>query len=221
MTRFDTEYERWMRVQLETEKGSRRKEKLEAGLGHGSIEFLKRVWLPAFGNLDHLYAEWEVRDLNGKYRYIDLAYRPGSGSGFAKGAIEIQGYGPHARDLDVRRFKDLCWRHSLLALEEWTLLHIAYPSIHEETERCRQLVLAFAGKCTVLAPDPSERLSWIEAETLRFARRSLIPFAAGQLADHLRVSPQHARRVLHTLVERGSLAIASGRLRYRTYKLPD
>ena len=34
-----------------------------------------------------------------------------------KGGIEIQGYGPHARDLDVRRFKDLCWRHCLLALD--------------------------------------------------------------------------------------------------------
>lgn len=46
---------------------------------------------------DHLYPEWEVRDFNNDYRYVDLAYRPGG----VKGGIEIQGYGPHARDLDV------------------------------------------------------------------------------------------------------------------------
>lgn len=215
MIKFETEYESWLSRQTANEKNPRRREKLEKGLGHGSVEFLRSVWLPAFKNFDHLHAEWEVRDLNGGYRYIDLAYRPGG----AKGAIEIQGYGPHARDLDVRRFKDLCWRHSLLALEDWMLLHIAYPSIKEEPGRCRQLVLAFAGKFAASASDRS--LSSAEAEALRFARVTLIPFTAGQLAEHLRMSSQHTRRILRGLVENGRLIVASGKQRYRTYRLPD
>jgi hypothetical protein len=44
-----------------------------------------------------------VRDFNQGYRYIDSAYMPGD----VKGEIEIQGYGSHARGLDVKRFKDL------------------------------------------------------------------------------------------------------------------
>ncbi|MNR53510.1 hypothetical protein D3C85_1735390 [compost metagenome] len=44
-----------------------------------------------------------MRDFNNGYRYLDLAYMPGG----VIGGIEIQGYGPHARDLDVRRFKDI------------------------------------------------------------------------------------------------------------------
>ncbi|GGO04924.1 hypothetical protein [Saccharibacillus kuerlensis] len=215
MMEFEKEYESWISGQLEAEQNPRRRERLEQGLGHGSIEFLRSVWFPVFKNFDHLYAEWEVRDLNGGYRYIDLAYRPGG----EKGAIEIQGYGPHARDLDVRRFKDLCWRHSLLALEDWTLLHIAYPSIKEELGRCRQLVLAFAGKFSASSFDSS--LSWLEAETLRFARGTPAPFTAGHLAEHLRISSQHTRRILRTLVEDRRLVVASGEKRYRTYRLPE
>lgn len=215
MTVFGTEYRNWIDRQIAAEQNPRRRERLEAGLGHGSAEFLRLIWLPVFKNFEDLYAEFEVRDLNGGYRYIDLAYRPGG----AKGAIEIQGYGPHARDLDVRRFKDLCWRHSLLALDDWTLLPIAYPSIVEESERCRQLVLAFAGKFAAAASEPS--LSWLEAEMLRFARVTLGPFTAVHLAEHLRISSQHARRLLHAAVQNGRLVVASGEKRYRTYRLPD
>lgn len=110
---FDQKYEEWISLNLKEEENPRRRELLEKGLGHGTVEFLRSVWYPAVGNFNYLYPEWEVRDFNNGYRYLDLAYMPGG----AKGGIEIQGYGPHARDLDVRRFKDLCMRHSMLALD--------------------------------------------------------------------------------------------------------
>lgn len=211
---FDRAYEQWLTQQIENEHGVRRKELLEQGLGHGSIEFLRQIWFPAVGNLDGLHAEWEVRDYHGGYRYIDLAYRPGG----AKGAIEIQGYGSHARDLDTRRFKDLCWRHSLLALDGWTLLPVAYLSIREEPERCRQLALAFVGR--FLSFDPAgEGLSWLEEETLRYARRVFVPFGAGELAAHLRVTDRHARLILRALAEKKRIDVANDKQRYRTYRL--
>jgi hypothetical protein len=128
MSRFEQHYEEWMIANLNQERNPRRRELLQKGLEHGTIEFLRSVWFPAVGNFHHLLPEWEVRDFGNGYRYVDLAYMPGE----AKGGIEIQGYGPHARDLDVRRFKDLCRRHCLLSLDRWTLLPIAYPSIVEE-----------------------------------------------------------------------------------------
>ncbi|CAM4115897.1 transcriptional regulator [Saccharibacillus endophyticus] len=211
---FEQTYGQWLARQIDEESGMRRRELLERGLGHGTIEFLRQVWFPAVGNFDDLYAEWEVRDYHGGYRYIDLAYRPGG----AKGAIEIQGYGSHARDLDTRRFKDLCWRHSLLGLDGWTLLHVAYLSIREEPERCRQLVLAFVGR--FLSFDAvSGGLNWLEEETLRYARRRLTPFSAGELAEHLRVTDRHARLILQTLVESKRMEIANDKQRYRTYRL--
>ncbi len=128
---FEQALEDWLQENIAEEKNHRRREILKKGLGHGTVEFLRRVWYPAVGNFDHLYPEWEVRDFNNGYRYLDLAYMPGG----AKGGIEIQGYGPHARDLDTRRFRDLCWRHSLLALDGWTFLPIAYLSAKEEPKK--------------------------------------------------------------------------------------
>lgn len=215
--KFDQAFNAWMAHQMEEEKNPRRLELLKKGLGHGTMEFLRLVWYPAVGQFEFLYAEWEVRDFNNGYRYLDLAYLPGSGS--VKGAIEIQGYGPHARDLDVRRFKDLCWRHSLLALDGWTLLPIAYLSIVEEPKQCQQLVLSFIGK--FITTDLMADLNWLEAETVRFGRRLHRPFPPNELAVHLRVSDRHARNILHGLIEKNLFAVTNGKARYRSYQLVD
>lgn len=214
ISKFDQAYEEWMGTTIAQEQNHRRRELLEKGLGHGTREFLRSVWFPVVRNFNHLYPEWEVRDFNNGYRYLDLAYMPG---GDVKGGVEIQGYGPHARDLDVRRFKDLCWRHCLLALDDWIFLPIAYLSITDEPKRCQQLVLSFIGK--FIATDVPEHLNWLEAETIRYARRVFCAFAPSELATHLRITDQHARRILHKLVELQLLYVASGKQRYRTYGL--
>lgn len=213
MSHFEKKYLEWMDENISKEKNKRRLEILEKGLGHGTIEFLRSVWFPAIGNFDHLYPEWEVRDFDNGYRYLDLAYMPGG----AKGGIEIQGFGPHARDLDVRRFKDLCWRHSLLALDGWTFLPIAYLSIRDEPKKCQQLVLAFVGK--FISTDVHSQLSWLEAETMRFASRKLRPVTPLELAYHLRISDRHARRILRNLLDLQMLTVSSGKERARSYCL--
>ncbi|WP_338449213.1 transcriptional regulator [Niallia oryzisoli] len=213
MLKFEQKYEHWLQEKISEEKNHRRREILEKGLGHGTVEFLRSIWYPTVGNFDHLFPEWEVRDFNNGYRYLDLAYRPED----AKGCIEIQGYGPHARDLDVQRFKDLCWRHSLLALDGWTILPIAYLSIKDEPKRCQQLILAFIGK--FISTDTPSQLSWVEAEVVRFARRLLRPITPLEVANHLRISDRHARRILHTMVDLEILSVASGVQRSRAYKL--
>ncbi|WP_456288101.1 transcriptional regulator [Paenibacillus sp. AK002] len=213
MSRFDQLYELWIHTNILNEKNPRRLEILNKGIGHGTVEFLRSVWFPAIGHFNDLHPEWEVRDFSNGYRYLDLAYMPGD----ARGGIEIQGYGPHARDLDVRRFKDLCRRHCLLALDGWTFLPIAYPSIVEEPKQCQQLILSFVGR--FVATDVPASLSWLEAEAVRFARRLLRPITPLELAAHLRISDRHTRRILHKLVELRILDIASGEQRARTYKL--
>ncbi|HET7629605.1 MAG TPA: hypothetical protein VFK44_14630 [Bacillales bacterium] len=134
-------------------------------LSRGSVAFLRDVWYPAVGHFNDLHPEWELRDLGGGFRYLDFSYTPGG----AKGAIEVQGFGPHARDLDVRRFKDLCWRYAYLALVGWTLLPIAYLSVRDEPEHCQQLILAFIGKFTSF--NVNDTLTMSEAELIRFALR--------------------------------------------------
>lgn len=186
---------------------------LNKGLGHGTVEFLRSIWFPAVGNFKSLYAEWEVRDFNNGYRYLDLAYMPGG----AKGGIEIQGFGPHARDLDVRAVQRLMPTALSISAGRLDFLPIAYPSITEEPQLCQQLVLAFIGRFA--ATDVTASLSWLEAETVRLARRVLRPLTPLELAAHLRVCDRQARRILHHLVELQILEVASGSTRIRTYKL--
>ncbi|SEL45541.1 transcriptional regulator [Paenibacillus sp. OK003] len=211
---FEQAYEEWIHSLLEKETNLRVRSRIENGLEHGTMEFLRSVWFPVVKNFNHLQPEWEVRDFHNGYRYLDLAYLPGNG---VKGGIEIQGYGPHARDLDVRRFKDLCWRHCLLTLDDWTFLPIAYLSIKEEPKRCQQLVLSFMGK--FVATDTPSSFNWLEAECIRYARRIMRPFTPSELATHLRITEQHARRILHRLVDHQVLYVANGKQRYRTYAL--
>lgn|GEM_PF-6632076 len=64
-----------------------------------------------------------------------------------------------------------------------------------------------------------------EAETLRGSGNvafSPAPPAAVRcgLARHLRVAPRSARAILRRLADGGRLAVASGKLRYRTCVLP-
>ncbi|MNC25317.1 hypothetical protein D3C75_734030 [compost metagenome] len=215
MTLFDKAYEAWLQKQLEEETNPRRQELLRKGLGHGTMEFLRSIWFPVIGSLDHLYPEYEVRDFNNGYRYLDLAYMPGG----AKGCIEIHGYRSHARDIGAGRFKDLCMKQALLALDNWCFLPVAYLSIREDPGVCKQLILSFVGK--FLSIEAPTELSWSEAETLRYARRLMRPFTPKELSAHLRLSEQHTRLVLRDLVSKQMLEVASGKVRYRTYQLQD
>lgn len=215
MRLFEHVYEEWLQDQIEQEKGQRRRELLRKGLGHGTVEFLRTIWFPAIGNLNHVYPEYEVRDLHNRIRYLDIAYKPGG----AKGCIEIHGFRSHARDIEISRFKDLCMKQALLVLDDWYFLPIAYASITEDPEVCKQLVLAFVGK--FLSTDQSSKLSWAEAETLRFSQRLMRPFTPQELKSHLRLSEQQTRKVLRKLVGAQKLVVASGKVRYRTYRLPE
>lgn len=214
MSRYNDVYMEWLNRQIDEESNPRRREFLKKGLSRGTTDFLRLIWYPAIGNLDYLYPEYEVRDFNNGYRYLDLAYRPGN----AKGCIEIQDYRSHARDIEAGRFKDLCMKQSLLALDDWFFLPIAYLSIRDDPGVCKQLVLSFVGK--FLSNATPSGLHWAEAETLRFARRLMRPFTPAELADHLVLSKQHTRAILHAMLDRKLLEVVDGKQRYRTFRLP-
>ncbi len=214
MSVFDLVYGQWLAEQIKMEPNPRRRELLSKGLSHGTETFLRTIWFPAIGNFDFLYPEFEVRDMNNGCRYLDLAYLPGGG---AKGCIEIQDYRTHARDVEAGRFKDLCLKQALLALDDWVFLPIAYLSIRDDPAVCKQLTLAFVGRFLSISVPPG--LGWGQAEILRFARRLARPFMPKELAVHLQISERQTRHLLRQLVEQGSLVVSSGNQRYRSYEL--
>lgn len=212
MSGFESKMNQWLLEQLFAEKNPRRREMLQKEIGHSTKEFLRTIWYPAVGNFNHLYAEWEVRDYGNRYRYLDLAYMPGG----AKGCIEIHGYRSHARDIEAWRFRDLCKKQAYLVLDNWLFLPVAYLSIEEEPEIIKQMALSFIGKFVSMSTNHS--LSWIEAETLRFARGVIRPFHPGELALHLNRSTRQTGRILDKLVKMNVLIVHNGQQRYRTYQ---
>ena len=74
--RYNQAFEEFMHRQIIGEKSVRRRERLEKGLGKGETDFLRIIWYPAVGHFNHLYPEWEIRDMNNGLRYIDFAYMP-------------------------------------------------------------------------------------------------------------------------------------------------
>lgn len=213
MAGFEAKMDIWLSKQIAEEQNPRRRELLEKGLGHGTIEFLKTIWYPAVGNLDHLYPEWEVRDYSNRYRYLDLAYMPGG----AKGCIEIHGYRSHARDIEAWRFKDLCMKQAYLSLDGWLFLPMAYLSITDEPEMCKHLVLTFIGRFVSMSVQHNLNLG--EVETMRYARGIMRPFTSQELAAHLQRSDRHARRILDRLLDLNMLAVVQGKQRYRLFTM--
>lgn len=49
----------WLDMHLSKRKGEA-KRKLQKGHAFAEKEFVKQIWLPAFGHLEHLYPEYEV-----------------------------------------------------------------------------------------------------------------------------------------------------------------
>jgi hypothetical protein len=213
MTGVESKIADWLNKQIDEERNPRRRELLQKGLGHGTTEFLKNIWYPAVGNLNHLYPEWEVRDYSNRFRYLDLAYMPSR----TRGCIEIQDFKSHARDIEAWRFKDLCKKQAYLALDDWLFLPIAYLSITDEPEVCKHIVLTFLGKFVSTPLDPAH--AWIEAKTLRYARGIARPFTSHELASHINRSDRQTRRILKTLVDSSLLVVADDKQRYRTYQL--
>jgi hypothetical protein len=74
-------------------------------------------------------------------------------------------------------------------------------------------------KCVVEVQGYGPHLNWLECEILRYARRMVQPFTPDKIRKHLRISPNSARGLLHCLVEKQYLVVASGKERARTFTL--
>jgi len=192
-------YQAWISKQLRTGTGERHR-RLREGLGHAEQLFAQTVWLPAVGHYEHLHAEYAVNDFRDGVRYIDLAYlRPPH-----KIAIELDGFGPHARDLDRRAFADGLMRQNHLVLDGWLVLRFAYDDIKQHPRTCQQILLQMLGR--LYGSEPGDRtLSLQQREVLRLAELSGKPLKPADVASHLDVGIKSARKLLHGLLQSGHL----------------
>ncbi|MEW9699911.1 DNA-binding response regulator [Paenibacillus sp. SI8] len=213
---FQQEHEKLIQAHDERRTGERLR-RLREGHGHAEKLFLQQVWWGAVGHFRHLHPEYEVKDFTDGSRYVDFAYlRPPY-----RICIEIDGYGPHARDVDRWRFGDNLFRQNQLVLDDWKVLRFSFDDIAQKQRRCQQFILHMMGRWYGEANQPNAiSLTHREKEIARLAAFAVEPLTPKAVAVHLGIRVEHTRRWLHELHRKGVLRPASGgKQRIRSYVL--
>lgn len=120
---FEQAYFKFIEYHRGLSKGERRR-RMEEGLGHGEKQFLQRVWWPGLGHFDHLHPEYEVYKI----------------------AFEIQGYGPHLKQVSRWNYADEQQRIRFLSSTGWTLMYFSYDEIKDSSEACLHEIQSLLGR---------------------------------------------------------------------------
>ncbi|GAX92083.1 hypothetical protein [Effusibacillus lacus] len=209
---FQAAYKEFIATHLKRRKGERLR-RLKEGHGHAEKLFLEQVWWPAFGQFNYLHPEYEVHDFRDGYRYIDFAYiRP-----HFQVAFEIDGFGPHLRNLSRWQYSDHLLRQNHLIIDGWKVIRFTYDDVNEKPRVCQQMIQQLMGRW--LGEERNlEEATYMEKEVMRMALRLCRPITPGDVCRQLGVENRFARKLLHSLVAKKWLVPASGQTRIRTYR---
>jgi len=210
---MEQEYERWLETHCRSRSGEGLR-RLQEGHGHAEELFVKQVWFPAVGHLNGLIPEFEVIDFRDGVRYLDFAYlRPPYHI-----CLEIDGYGPHSRDLSRWQFADQLTRQNHLVLDGWKVLRFSYDEVKEKPRRCQQLIQQMLGQWYRDGAAVASPLNLEELEIVRIGATQPAPFSVGEVCDWIGSEQQHARRLLKRLMTQGFVEAASGAERITRYR---
>ncbi|MBD8071616.1 DNA-binding response regulator [Bacillus sp. PS06] len=212
---FEEEYLDFLNAHLQVRSGERLR-RLEEGHSQAEMLFLKQVWWPIFFQFKYLHPEYEVDDFKDGKRYLDFAYiRPG-----IRICIEVDGYGPHLRNISRWQFSDNLERQNQLVIDGWTVIRFSYDQVNEKPRRCQQIVQQVIGRWLGDELDESS-LTIFEKEVIRIAVRKGVAISPKEVEKYLKLSDKTVRKVLSQLVEKRILIPASGIKRVRSYRLAD
>ncbi|MCT8136855.1 DNA-binding response regulator [Anaerobacillus sp. CMMVII] len=212
---FEEEYQIFMNAHLQTRTGECLR-RLEEGHKHAEMLFLKEVWWPLFHHFRYLYPEYEVNDFKDGVRYLDFAYiRPA-----IRICFEIDGYGPHLKNISRWQFSDSLERQNQLVIDGWTVIRFSYDQVKEKPRRCQQIVQQVIGRWVGDELDLTT-LSLVEKEVLRLAIRKGEVIYPIEVEKYLKLSGKTVKKVLSQLVDKKMLIPASGVVRVRSYRLGD
>ncbi|UKS24872.1 DNA-binding response regulator [Paenibacillus sp. HWE-109] len=197
-------------------RSGERLRRLQEGHGYAEKLFMQHIWWPVVGHLRYLHPEYEVRDFQDNTRFVDFVYlRPPH-----RICIEIDGFGPHARDIDRTRFGDNLMRQNQLMLDDWKVLRFSVDDITGHQRRCQQVIWNMMGRWYA---DDCGREMWSltnrEKEITRLAASAVDPLKPQAVAAHLGIRVEHARKWLRSLHGKGIIKPASGVQRVRSYVL--
>lgn len=212
---FEEEYQAFMNAHLQARNGERLR-RLQEGHSQAEMLFLKEVWWPSFYHFRYLHPEFEVNDFKDGTRYLDFAYiRPA-----IRICLEIDGYGPHLKNISRWQFSDSLERQNQLVIDGWTVIRFSYDQVKDKPRRCQQIVQQVIGRWLGDELDQTS-LSFSEKEVLRLAIRKGEDIFPIEVEKYLKLSDKTVKKVLSQLVDKKMLVPASGKKRVRSYRLGD
>ncbi|PTY79465.1 hypothetical protein B5V89_05780 [Heyndrickxia sporothermodurans] len=212
---FKEEYQAFLNAHLQARTGERLR-RLQEGHNQAEMLFLKKVWWPLFYHFQYLHPEYEVNDFKDGKRYLDFAYiRPG-----IRICLEIDGYGPHLKNISRWQFSDSLERQNQLVIDGWTVIRFSYDQVKENPRRCQQIVQQVIGRWLGDELDQAS-LSLLKKEVLRLAIRKGETISPIEVEKYLKLSDKTVKKVLSRLVDKKMLIPASGIKRIRSYRLGD
>jgi hypothetical protein len=133
--------------------------------------------------------------------------------------IEIDGFGPHRRDIDRRQFSDELTRQNLLVVDGWIVIRFSYDDVKEKPRHCQQLLLQLMGRLAGEHRKSGADLTLMEKEAVRMAFRQNGAVTPGELFRHLGLGRRKGRQLIEGLLEKKWFFPASGSQRIRAYRL--
>lgn len=212
---FEEEYHVFINDHLQVRTGERLR-RLQEGHSQAEKMFLRQVWWPLFYHFRYLHPEYEVNDFKDGKRYLDFAYiRPA-----IRICFEIDGYGPHMKNISRWQFSDSLERQNQLVIDGWTVIRFSYDQVKEQPRRCQQVVQQVIGQWLGEELDQFS-LSAVEKEVLRLAIRKGEAIFPIEVEKYLKLSEKTVKKILSQLVDKKKLIPASGIKRIRSYRLGD
>lgn len=212
---FEKEYQTFLNTHIQARTGERLR-RLQEGHNQAEELFLKQVWWPLFHQFEYLHPEYEIDDFKDGKRYLDFAYiRPA-----IRICFEIDGFGPHMKNISRWQFSDNLERQNQLIIDGWTVIRFSYDQVKEKPRQCQQIVQQVIGQW--LGDELTHpALSIFEKEVLRLAIRKGGPVSPSEVQTHLNLSDKPVKKVLTLLVQKKMLVPTSGGKRIHSYRLSD
>jgi hypothetical protein len=197
--KFEEAHEAWLRHHTGKRTGER-KARLDRGHGHGEALFLRNVWWPLRGSLEHVHPEYEVLDWRGRSYFADLAWLPGP----IKLLFEIKGFAAHVRDMDRVKYCNELNRETFLHAMGYRVISFAYDDVEQRPDVCVALLRMVLSRYQP-HQSPVSRSLLAEKEIVRFAIRNVRPIRPKDIERHFEIDHRTAVHMLQQLCAKGWL----------------
>ncbi len=195
---FEQAYEQFMHFHIERRSGERKGRLLTRNF-HGEKLFLKNIWWPLKGNLDHLHPEYEIMDWRGRSYFIDFAWIP---PGLITFLWELKGFAKHIRDMDRNGFNNDTNRELFLQAVGFRIASFTFDDVSERPGLCITLLRLFLSQFQA-GEAPTKPSVLGEKEVIRLAIRLARPFRPIDVSKHLDLNHRTTMKLLRCLLSKG------------------